>query len=134
MAKKQQPTRGRRSRGLGHIEAVVGGKLREYRLRAGLSQEALGAKVGVRFQQIQKYENGTNAIATTRLPSVCAALNISPNDLYGTLYTTGKAREPTPQLSMFATKLALAVDLLPRRLRMVVADLVRDLTGEESPA
>ena len=134
MAKKQQPTRGRRSRGLGHIEAVVGGKLREYRLRAGLSQEALGAKVGVRFQQIQKYENGTNAIATTRLPSVCAALNISPNDLYGTLYTTGKAREPTPQLSMFATKLALAVDQLPRRLRTVVADLVRDLTGEESPA
>jgi transcriptional regulator with XRE-family HTH domain len=61
----------------------VGANLRQYRIRAGLSQESLGAKVGVTFQQVQKYEKGTNAIATARLPAICQALNISPNDLYG---------------------------------------------------
>jgi transcriptional regulator with XRE-family HTH domain len=103
-------------RGLGHVDAEVGAKLREYGIRSGLSQIELGAKAGVTFQQIQKYEYGTNAIATARLPSVCEALNISPNDLYGTLYTTGKAREAVPQLSTFATKLALAVDGLSEAL------------------
>jgi transcriptional regulator with XRE-family HTH domain len=120
-------------RGLGHVDAEVGAKLREYGIRSGLSQIELGAKAGVTFQQIQKYEYGTNAIATARLPSVCEALNISPNDLYGTLYTTGKAREAVPQLSTFATKLALAVDGLPKRLRTGIADLVRDLTGKALP-
>jgi transcriptional regulator with XRE-family HTH domain len=106
MARKQTSNCGRGRRGLGHVDAEVGAKLREYRIRAGLSQTELGAKVGVTFQQIQKYESGTNAIATARLPSVCEALNISPNDLYGTLYTTGKKREAVPQLSTFATKLS----------------------------
>jgi transcriptional regulator with XRE-family HTH domain len=132
MARKQQG-RGKSRRGLEHVDAEVGAKLREYRIRAGLSQTELGQEVGVTFQQIQKYENGTNAIATARLPSVCAALNISPNDLYGTLYTTGKKREAVPQLTTFATKLALAVDELPRRLRNGIADLVRDLTGKALP-
>jgi transcriptional regulator with XRE-family HTH domain len=129
MVRKQQ-RRSKSRRGLEHVDAEVGAKLREYRIRAGLNQTELGEKVGVTFQQIQKYENGTNAIATARLPSVCAALDISPNDLYGTLYTTGKRREAVPQLSTFATKLALAVDELPKRLRMGIADLVRDLTGK----
>jgi transcriptional regulator with XRE-family HTH domain len=102
MAKKQQKRGKSRRRGLEQVDAEVGAKLREYRIRSGLSQTELGEKVGVTFQQIQKYENGTKAIATARLPSVCAALGISPNDLYGTLYTTGKKRETVPQLSTFA--------------------------------
>ena len=86
MAKKQQPgARGKGSRGLGHIDAQVGAHLREYRIRAGLGQTDLGAKIGITFQQIQKYEKGLNAIATARLPAICEALHISPNDLYGSL-------------------------------------------------
>jgi transcriptional regulator with XRE-family HTH domain len=131
LAKKPQPARGKSRRGLEHVDAVVGAKLREYRIRAGLSQGALGAKVGVTFQQIQKYEKGSNAIATARLPAVCAALNISPNDFYGTLFTTGKARESIPELSIFAVKLALAIDRLSKGKRATIANLVKALTGEE---
>ena len=105
--------------------------MREYRIRAGLSQTDLGTKVGVTFQQIQKYEKGSNAIATARLPSICAALNIAPNDLYGTLFTTGKAREPLPELSSFAVRLALAIEQLPKRARSAMAELVKAWTGEE---
>ena len=131
MAKKQQPARGRNKRGLGHIDVEVGINLREHRIRAGLSQTDLGAKIGVTFQQIQKYENGSNAIATARLPAICAALNISPNDLYGSLFKTGKTREPTPQLSSFAVRIALAIERLPKRARSAVVDLVKEWTGKE---
>jgi transcriptional regulator with XRE-family HTH domain len=131
MAKKQKPVRGKSRRGLEHVDAEVGANLREHRIRAGLSQTELGAKVGVTFQQIQKYENGSNAIATARLPAVCEALNISPNDLFGSLFKTGKTREPTPQLSSFAVKLALAIEQLPRRARSAMAELVKAWTGEE---
>ena len=55
MAKKQQPgARGKGSRGLGHIDAQVGAHLREYRIRAGLSQTDLGAKIGITFQRLER--------------------------------------------------------------------------------
>ena len=43
----------------------------------------LGKALGVTFQQIQKYENGGNAVASTRIPDLCKILQISPNDLFG---------------------------------------------------
>ena len=127
----QRAARGKGSRGLGHIDVEVGANLREYRIRAGLSQTDLGTKIGVTFQQIQKYEKGLNAIATARLPAICEVLNISPNDLYGSLYKKGKPREPAPQMSSFAVKLALAIDGLSRGKRVAIAGLIQTLTGEE---
>jgi transcriptional regulator with XRE-family HTH domain len=121
----------KRRRGLEHVDVEVGANLREYRIRAGLSQEALGVKIGVTFQQVQKYEKGTNAIATARLPAICEALNISPNDLYGSLYKKGKPREPAPQMSSFAVKLALTIDGLSRAKRVAIAGFFAALTGEE---
>ena len=73
-------------RGLGHIDEEVGARVRQYRLRKGLSQTTLADAIGVTFQQIQKYEKGTNAIATARLPMLCDVLGITPNDLYGDLF------------------------------------------------
>ena len=132
LAKRQQTTgRGKGARGLGHVDMEVGANLRQYRIRAGLSQEALGAKVGVTFQQVQRYEKGTNAIATARLPAICQTLNISPNDLYGSLFKSGKARESAPQLSSFAVRLALTIDRLSRAKRRAIAGFFAALTGEE---
>jgi transcriptional regulator with XRE-family HTH domain len=132
LAQRQRPAaRGKGSRGLGHIDEEVGANLRECRIRAGLSQTDLGAKVGVTFQQVQKYERGSNAIATARLPAICEALHIAPNDLFGSLYTKGKSREPAPQMSTFAVKLALTIDGLSRGKRVAIAGLIQTLTGEE---
>lgn len=50
------------------IDQQVGARIRQLRLSRSMSQTALANVLGVTFQQIQKYENGTNAIATTRLP------------------------------------------------------------------
>jgi len=57
------------------IDKIVGGKVRALRLSTGLSQEKLGAAVGVSFQQVQKYENGANRISASRLQKIAEALN-----------------------------------------------------------
>nr|WP_255684166.1 MULTISPECIES: helix-turn-helix transcriptional regulator [unclassified Xanthobacter] len=43
--------------------AAIGARLRAERTRAGISQQRLGARLGVTFQQIQKYESGANRIS-----------------------------------------------------------------------
>jgi transcriptional regulator with XRE-family HTH domain len=57
------------------IDKIVGAKVRASRLLAGLSQEKLGAAVGVSFQQVQKYESGANRIRASRLQKIAEALN-----------------------------------------------------------
>ncbi|MBO6861645.1 MAG: helix-turn-helix transcriptional regulator [Alphaproteobacteria bacterium] len=49
------------------VDVTVGNRVREFRIRKGLSQQALGERVGVSFQQIQKYERGTNRMGSSRL-------------------------------------------------------------------
>jgi transcriptional regulator with XRE-family HTH domain len=49
------------------IDRAVGARIKNLRLRNKLSQTALGEQIGVTFQQIQKYENGTNRISAGRL-------------------------------------------------------------------
>ncbi|TSK08546.1 MAG: helix-turn-helix transcriptional regulator [Geobacter sp.] len=60
----------------------IGKKVRFYRLRAGLTQEKLAEEVGVTFQQIQKYENGSTKLNTDKLQQICGALDISVGDLF----------------------------------------------------
>jgi transcriptional regulator with XRE-family HTH domain len=58
------------------IDIHVGHRLRERRLEVRLGLEALGKAVGVRAQQIQKYENGKDRIASSRLFLLAAALGV----------------------------------------------------------
>lgn len=57
----------------------VGQRLRAARVLAGMSQERLGATVGLSFQQIQKYEKGHNRIGASRMQQLAQALNIPPS-------------------------------------------------------
>lgn len=52
----------------------VGRKVREARAAKGMSQEQLGKLLGVSFQQVQKYEKGTNRIGSSRLWDISKAL------------------------------------------------------------
>ena len=65
------------------IDVRLGAKIRDRRQALGMTQIELGKRLGVTFQQIQKYETGTNAIASTRIAALCKALDIEPNDLFG---------------------------------------------------
>ncbi len=52
-----------------------------FRQRANISQTALGKHLGVSFQQVQKYENGTNRVSAATLIKISRALNISVGEL-----------------------------------------------------
>lgn len=67
MAKERAPRRTVREHGPDPIDVKVGGRLRQARLLAGLSQEELGDGIGVSFQAVQKYEHGENRLSASRL-------------------------------------------------------------------
>ena len=57
-------------------DRYVGARVRMRRLMLGMSQELLGSAVGVSFQQIQKYEKGTNRVSASRLQQFANILNV----------------------------------------------------------
>ncbi|MEM6259411.1 MAG: helix-turn-helix transcriptional regulator [Planctomycetota bacterium] len=65
------------------IDRRIGQNLRAIRRMNRLTQTELGRAVGVTFQQIQKYERGTNRLPASRLVQLAELLGVSPNDLLG---------------------------------------------------
>jgi transcriptional regulator with XRE-family HTH domain len=63
------------------MDIALGAAVRIRRRTIGLSQEALADQCGVSFQQIQKYENGTNRISFSRLVQISRALRCRVTDL-----------------------------------------------------
>lgn len=57
-------------------DVAVGQRIRSFRKSANLSQTVLAKQIGVTFQQVQKYENGTNRVGAGRLTQIAHALNI----------------------------------------------------------
>jgi transcriptional regulator with XRE-family HTH domain len=64
------------------LDAMVGAKVRVFRINRGISQTALAEKLGVTFQQVQKYEKGANRIGASRLSQIATALDISIAELF----------------------------------------------------
>ena len=57
-------------------DKYVGSRVRMRRLMLGMSQEKLGEKLGLTFQQVQKYEKGTNRIGASRLQHISQILKV----------------------------------------------------------
>ena len=66
-------------------DRLMGQLLRDARRVAGLTQKQLSQKAGVSYQQIQKYEAGTNRVSVSRLFELCRILNVSPVELISKL-------------------------------------------------
>ena len=58
------------------VDVHVGGRVRLRRTLLGMSQEKLGSALGLTFQQIQKYERGTNRIGSSRLHQLSRVLDV----------------------------------------------------------
>lgn len=62
----------------------IGARIKEFRSRVKLTQGALAEKLGVTNRAVSNWESGTNGVDVDLIPALCAALNVSPNDLLGT--------------------------------------------------
>jgi transcriptional regulator with XRE-family HTH domain len=59
------------------VDQYIGARMREGRRAINMTQANLGEKLGVTFQQIQKYEKGRNRVSAARLFEICEALGVS---------------------------------------------------------
>jgi transcriptional regulator with XRE-family HTH domain len=119
------------------IDLHLGKRLRRRRRLLGLTQQQLAASVGVRFQQIQKYECGANRISAARLWSLAEALEVPVNYFYDGLAKASRedlTGERTDGGEVLARKetldLVRAYYQLGERPRRRLLDLAKSLNGE----
>ena len=58
------------------VDVHVGQRVRQRRWMMGMTQQQLGEKVGIKFQQIQKYETGANRVSASRLWDIAGTLDV----------------------------------------------------------
>jgi transcriptional regulator with XRE-family HTH domain len=114
------------------------------RMMLGMSQEKLGDAIGLTFQQVQKYENGTNRIGASRLHQIAQSLQVSPSFFFeGAPLPVGasdgdrQAPSPSYVTDFLATSDGLALtkafmEIKDGKLRRRIVDLVEDLAGRSS--
>ena len=119
------------------IDLHLGRRLRRRRRLLGLTQQQLALAVGIRFQQIQKYECGANRISAARLWQLAEALETPVAYFYDGL-AEAAAREEDRSGEMFSRKETLdliqAYYRLSERPRRRLLDLAKSLNSEGDTA
>jgi transcriptional regulator with XRE-family HTH domain len=122
------------------IDLHLGKRLRRRRRLLGLTQQQLALAVGIRFQQIQKYECGANRISAARLFQLAKALETPINYFYDGLTDekTEVAAINNEGIEVFSRKETLdliqAYYRLSERPRRRLLDLAKSLNGDNEQA
>jgi transcriptional regulator with XRE-family HTH domain len=126
--------RGRSTKGAQPVDVYVGARIRFRRNLLGISQTEMGERIGVTFQQVQKYEKGVNRIGSSRLLQICEVIQVTPAWLFEggpvpKLKASAAAREMDAAFADFladdtAPKLILVWPRLPPRLKRRVTGLL----------
>ncbi|MFK3690216.1 helix-turn-helix domain-containing protein [Agrobacterium tumefaciens] len=64
------------------IDVHVGAQIRMRRKSLGMSQSALAGRLGITFQQVQKYEKGANRVGASRLQAIASILGVDVSSLF----------------------------------------------------
>ena len=83
-------------------DALIGNRLRQRRLQMHVNQTQLAAELGISFQQVQKYEKGTNRVNAGRLNQIAAILKTDIAHFMGDV-GDGKRPAPISPLAAFLT-------------------------------
>jgi transcriptional regulator with XRE-family HTH domain len=124
------------------IDVHVGRRVQMRRLMLHLSQTALADALGLSFQQVQKYEKGTNRISANRLQQIASFLQVPVPFFFEDVSLSGKkSNEMRDERSLVdiskftATADGLSLikafrEINDRKLRRCIVDLVEGLTGD----
>lgn len=121
------------------VDVYVGHRLKTRRSELGISQTALGEKIGVTFQQVQKYERGANRISASMLYDIATALSVQiayffediPDRSVGDAVERSQIEEPGRlSASMKSHRLLLGILALPAPVRTKISSLVLALDDE----
>ena len=123
-------------------DVYVGSRVRMRRKMLGLSQEKLGEKLGITFQQIQKYEKGTNRVGASRLQAMATAMDVPVSYFFpdASPGAQGGLQEESAAFMMDFMSTSEGLELSraftrigSAKVRRKVVELVRAL-GEDRPA
>ena len=135
MANKKQPN---------PIDIHVGSRVRLRRMMLGMSQERLGESLGITFQQIQKYEKGTNRVGASRIQQISEILQVPVSFLFeggptgtSTADGFGEGTSPSYISDFLATSEGLALTraftcIADAKLRRSIVDLVEQIAAREA--
>jgi transcriptional regulator with XRE-family HTH domain len=127
------------------IDKHVGSRVRMRRMMLNMSQEKLGDALGLTFQQVQKYEKGTNRIGASRLQQISHILQVPVSFFFdgaphvpGAARSEGMAEAPSPAYvsDFLATSDGLALTkafmrITDNKLRRRIVDLVEQIAASE---
>jgi transcriptional regulator with XRE-family HTH domain len=126
------------------IDIHVGSRIRLRRNMIAMSQEKLGERLGITFQQIQKYEKGTNRVGASRLQAIAGILSVpveyffqdAPGDGQALSGFGEEAQLPmVPDFMSSTETLQLSrafMKIRDAKLRRKILDLVKTLASDES--
>lgn len=115
----------------------IGKLIRILRHKAGLSQTELGQALGVTFQQIQKYEKGSNRVASSTLSTLSKSLGVSPGFFFEKHKVTGDFKGGNA-LALLADKRAQRMltafgNIKSSKMKDAVLNLVEKLAASDQP-
>ena len=113
------------------IDRHVGSRIRERRHAMGMTQMQLGNAVGVKFQQVQKYENGANRVSASRLLLIAEVLDVPVGWFFEGLKTKAPDRVEE-KFDGSDIRLAVSINSLSKECRVALTNLVEALS--ESPS
>jgi transcriptional regulator with XRE-family HTH domain len=92
------------------VDLILGRNIRLRRVMKGISQTALASKIGVTFQQVQKYEGGTNRVSASRLSRIAQVLDAPVGVFFdGGPNERKEARKDHSPLALLSERQALRV-------------------------
>lgn len=116
------------------VDVYVGKRIRQRRWMVGMTQQQLAEKVGIKFQQIQKYETGMNRVSASRLWDISMAMDVTISYFFEGLDDgkTKSAKDAPMQGDLVADKEALELIrsyyAMPEKQRKRLFDLARVLS------
>jgi transcriptional regulator with XRE-family HTH domain len=138
MANKKQPN---------PIDIHVGSRVRLRRMMLSMSQEKLGEHLGITFQQIQKYEKGTNRIGASRLQHIARVLAVpvsfffedAPETPAGQAGGMAEPRSTSYVVDFLSSSEGLQLNrafvrVKDARVRRRIVELVKAVAGDEEDA
>jgi transcriptional regulator with XRE-family HTH domain len=127
------------------VDKHVGSRVRMRRIMLGMSQEKLGEALGLTFQQIQKYEKGTNRVGASRIQQISEVLQVPVSFLFEGVPSGningegfGEGGSPAYVSDFLATSEGLALTraftrINDSKLRRSIVDLVEQIADREGP-
>jgi transcriptional regulator with XRE-family HTH domain len=127
------------------VDKYVGSRVRMRRIMLGMSQEKLGDALGLTFQQVQKYEKGTNRVGASRLQQISEILQVPVSFLFdggpsGAVNAEGLREGGSPAYvsDFLATAEGLALTraftrITDAKMRRSIVELVEQIAAREGP-